>query len=102
MALSGAPALSAQQPYGRYMVRDRRDPGGDYRGVGRDYANVDRMRADIARDEWQLHETIRCGRSSDAARIARDLARDQQALDYQLRDIRRDRAGARYGRHAWR
>ena len=84
MGLPGASTLSAQQPYGRDMSRD--------------YANVDRMRADIGRDQWRLDEAIRCGRSGEAARIARDLARDQRALDYQLRDIRRDRAGARYDR----
>jgi hypothetical protein len=57
-----------------------------------DYARVDRLRADMARDQYRLNEDIRCGRREAAARDRRDLARDQRALDYQLRDIRHDRA----------
>jgi hypothetical protein len=49
------------------------------------------MRADIARDRARLNEDIRCGRDRAAARDAADPARDQRALDAQLRDIRRDR-----------
>ena len=66
MALPGATTLSAQ-PYG----------------------HVDRLRADIARDQRQLNEALRCGRSREAARIARDLEHDR-------RELRRD---SRYG---WR
>jgi hypothetical protein len=62
----------------------------DWRDIRHDYARVDHMRADIARDRARLDEHIRCGRQSAAARDARDLARDQRALDAQLRDIRRD------------
>jgi hypothetical protein len=77
MALSGASTLSAQ---------DWR-----YRDLRHDYARVDRMRADIARDRVRLNEDIRCGRQSAAARDAADLARDQRALNAQVRDIRNDR-----------
>ena len=73
----------AQDPYWD-MHNDRRD-------LRQDYARVDRMRNDIARDRARLNEYIRCGRSQAAAEQARDLARDQHRLDAQLRDIRRDR-----------
>jgi len=43
----------------------------------------------IARDQWRLNEALRCGRSREAARMARHLARDRQA---QRRDYR----------HGWR
>jgi len=57
MALPGATTLSAQS-----------------------YGHADRLRADIARDQWRLNEAVRCGRSREAARIARDLAHDRQEL----------------------
>lgn len=82
IALPGASVLSAQ---------DRQDVRWDRRDLGRDYAGVDRMRNDIGRDRARLNEDIRCGRSAAAAADARDLARDQQALNYQLRDIQHDR-----------
>ena len=68
-----------------------RDIHNDRRDLRHDYARVDRMRNDIARDRVRLNEDIRCGRSWAAAEDARDLARDQRALDAQLRDIRHDR-----------
>lgn len=75
----------AQDPYLRWDIHnDRRD-------LRHDYSRVARMRDDIARDRVRLDEDIRCGRSWRAAEDARDLARDQRALDAQLRDIRRDR-----------
>ena len=48
------------------------------------------MHADIARDRARLNADIRCGREAAAARDAADLARDQRALEAQLRDIRHD------------
>jgi len=61
------------------------------RDIDHDYARVDRMRSDIARDRARLNEDIRCGRTAAASRDAADLARDQRALDAQYRDIRHDR-----------
>ena len=82
MALSTATAR-AEEPYWD-VHHDRQD-------LRRDYARVDRMRADIARDQYRLNEDIRRGRSYAARRDAADLSRDQRALDHQLRDIRHDR-----------
>jgi hypothetical protein len=62
----------------------------DGRDLRHDYARVDRMRDDMARDQARLNEDIRCGRQAAAARDAADLARDQRALAAQQRDIRRD------------
>lgn len=96
MALPGASTLSAQD--WRDMFRDRRDLHYDYRDIARDRYNLDRMRADVARDQSRLNEAIRCGRSDEAARIAADLAGDQQALRAQYRDIQHDRYDAYYDR----
>ena len=85
-----AGAALAGDPY--WQGRDLRH---DYRDVGHAYAQADRLRADIARDRWQLNEDIRCGRSGAASRDAADLARDQRALDAIYRDIQRDRADIR-------
>ena len=68
----------------------------DWRDVRHDYARVDSMRDDMARDQARLNEDIRCGRTEAAARDARDLARDQHNLQYQRRDIRQD---VRYSRN---
>jgi len=76
MALPGASVLSAADWNGRDLRHD--------------YARGDRMRDDIARDRARLNEDIRCGRRRAAAADARDLARDQRALDAQYRDIQRD------------
>jgi hypothetical protein len=62
----------------------------DLRDVRHDYARVDSMRDDMARDRARLQEDIRCGRTEAAARDARDLARDQKAMQWQRRDIRQD------------
>lgn len=86
VALPGASTLSAQE---------RRD-------LRHDYANADRLRADLTRDQWRYNEAVRCGRPWEAQRISRDMARDRQALDYQLRDIRHDRVRRDYDRNAWR
>jgi len=58
----------------------------------RDYARIDGLRAAVANDRYRLAEDRRCGHVRAAAQDARDLDRDQRALDYQLRDVRHDRA----------
>jgi len=90
MALPGASTLAAQDGYGRDIYRDRADLRGDHRDLAHDYGHANRLRADIARDQWQLNEAMRCGRNWQAAQIARDIANDRRALDWQRRDIRRD------------
>ena len=92
MAVTGTSTLSAQDL--RDIHRDRQDLRADYRDINHDYTRVNGMRADIARDQARLNEDIRCGRAGTAAREAQDLARDQRALDAQLRDIRHDRFDA--------
>jgi hypothetical protein len=62
----------------------------DYRDLAHDYDRVNRLRSDIARDQWRLNEALRCGRNWQAAQIARDIDRDRRVLEYQRRDIRRD------------
>jgi hypothetical protein len=94
VTLSGASTLSAQDWRG--SVPERRDMRTDYRGVVGDRHAVDRLRADIARDQRRLDDAIRRGRSRDAARFAADLARDQRALRLQFRDVRHDRADLFY------
>ena len=74
MAVAGTTAASAQE----------------WRHVDNDYARINRMQNDIARDRARLDEDIRCGRQQAAARDAADLARDQRALDAQRRDVHRD------------
>jgi hypothetical protein len=98
VALTGTAAASAQE--WRDGAADRYYDRQDLRG---DYARVERMRADIARDRARLDEDIRCGRDRQAARDAADLARDQRALDAQLRDIHHDRRDLyRDYRYNWR
>ena len=84
----GTSILSAQEPYreGRDIRREERQD------LNRDYANAQRLRYQIAVDRQRLNEDRRCGRYRAAAEDARDLARDQRALDAQLRHIRSDRA----------
>jgi hypothetical protein len=90
--------LSARDWDDDWRGRDyqRHDLRHDYRDLRGDYARVNAMRADIARDRTRLNEDIRCGREAAAARDAADLAHDQRALEAQLRDIRHDQ-GDIYG-----
>jgi hypothetical protein len=90
MAVMGAATLTAADRYDTY--RDRRDFREDYRDTGRDYARVNALRAEIARDQARLREDIRRGWNRAAERDAQELARDQRALDAQLRNLRRDQA----------
>jgi septal ring factor EnvC (AmiA/AmiB activator) len=87
--IGGAPGYNApqQEAHDHYLRHDLRE---DYRDVQNDYAQVDRLRADIARDRYQLQVALEDGDEWQASRIARDLARDQRALDALLRDIARD------------
>ena len=92
LAVGAAATLSARNWddswHGRdYQLQDLRH---DYRDLSGDYARVNAIRADIARDRARLDENIRCGREAAAARDTADLAGDQRALDAQLRDIRHD------------
>ena len=84
----GMAALPAMAQDGYWQ---RRDIHNDRRDLRNDYARVDAMRADIARDRARMNEHIRCGNDRAAAADAADLARDQRALDAQVRDIQRDR-----------
>ena len=89
VTIGGAPGYYAPEaPYRYYQRQDLRE---DYRDVQHDYAQVDRLRADIARDRYQLQQAWQNDDEWQASRIARDLARDQRALDALLRDIARDR-----------
>jgi len=85
----GAPNYyPTQQDY--YDHDLRHDLHEDYKDIENDYAQVERLRANIARDRYQLREALEDGDEWEASRIARDLARDQRALDALLRDIARD------------
>lgn len=89
-------AVGAFMLSGIARADDRRDLRGDYRDVQHDYTHVDRLRADIARDQYQLDQALRYGDRHAAKRISRDLRHDQKALDHQLRDIRHDQRDIRH------
>jgi len=97
-ALAAGIAASTASAQG---YRDRYYDRQDLRG---DYYRIDKMREHIARDRARLDEDIRCGRQEAAARDAADLARDQRALQFQVRDARRDQYDLRrdYYRNDWR
>jgi hypothetical protein len=84
-------AGTAAQAQDRYSNRYA-DSYSDRQHLNRDYARVERLRAQIANDRYRLEEDRRRGRRWAAERDARDLARHQYELDRQLRDIRHDRA----------
>ena len=91
-----APGYYPPPPPPSYRVYQRQDLHEDYRDIQRDYEQVDRLRADIARDRYQLNAALGNGDEWRASRIARDLARDQRALDALLRDIARDHRDIRH------
>jgi hypothetical protein len=100
IAFTGTAANAQPAYWDHYQDRDMRH---DQRDLGADYARVNRMQADIARDQARLNEDIRCGRRGAAAAQAADLARDQRALNNQLRDIRHDRRDLNHDyRNSWR
>lgn len=70
---------------------DSQDLRRDYRDLRHDYAAMDRLRADIARDQWRLDDDIRDGRRWRVEQDRRDLWRDQCRLDAFERDARADR-----------
>jgi hypothetical protein len=80
---AGTTTASAQEYWGN-RAHQRQD-------MRRDYRRMDEMREHIARDRARLNEDIRCGRQAAAARDAADLARDQRAMGYQMRDVPNDR-----------
>jgi len=81
-----ASTLSAQE-YPYYNGAYNR---GVYRDIAHDQVRIERLRADIARDEARRAEAWRCGRYGEAQRISRDIARDRAELYYQVRDVRHD------------
>ncbi|HLJ48871.1 MAG TPA: hypothetical protein VKU01_22805 [Bryobacteraceae bacterium] len=72
------------QDWDRYRNRDLRH----------DYAHANRLRDDMARDQYRYNEAVRCGRYGEANRIARDMRHDREQLRRQEHDIRHDQ---RYG-----
>jgi hypothetical protein len=70
----GTAAIPAAAQDGYWHRRDVRNGQRDLR---RDYARVERMRADMARDQWRLNRDLRYGRRRAAAADAADLARDR-------------------------
>ncbi len=68
----------------------------DNRDLRHDYARIERLRADIARDRARMDENIRCGRERAAAKDAGELARHQRELDALTRDAYRDRRDRRW------
>lgn len=70
---------------------DRQDLRGDYRDIQRDYAQADRLRADIARDYYERDQALRYGDRYRARQISRDIDRDKHALKALERDMRHDR-----------
>jgi hypothetical protein len=86
-------STSTAKAQDRYWDRD-----GNRQHLRQDYSRVDSLRAAVANDRYRLAEDRRCGRVRAAAQDARDLARDQRALDYRLRDIRHDRADVYWDR----
>jgi hypothetical protein len=87
VGMAGASVLSAAD-----SDWDRRDIHYDRQDLRQDYSRLNNLSSDIARDRQRLNEDIRCGRDQAAAQDARDLARDQRALNAQTRDIQHDRA----------
>ena len=83
LAASGTSAFAQDWGYRDARTRDLRH----------DAVRVDRMRDDMASDEYRLNEALRCGRYAEAARIRADMARDSYKLRNQVRDIRHDRRG---------
>ncbi len=90
-------SLFAQNYYGYDGNRSyqRQDLHGDYRDLRHDYAQLDRLRADVARDRYQLDAALARGDEWAATRIAGDLARDQRALRALQADIDRDHRDVR-------
>jgi hypothetical protein len=80
---AGTPTASAQD-YWRYRAFERQDMRADYRRIGEMQERVARLRA-------RLDEDRRCGRWQAARRDSMELARQEDALRYMMRDVRQDR-----------
>jgi septal ring factor EnvC (AmiA/AmiB activator) len=83
-------SLLAQSGFYDDRHNQRQDLRRDYRDLRNDYRQVDRLRADIARDRYRLNRALAYGDEWQAQRIASDLARDQRTLNALLADIARD------------
>jgi hypothetical protein len=86
MVAAGTSMFAQSAYYG-----EGRDLRGDYRDLANDRAQADRLRADIARDRFQLHQARERGDRWEANRISGDMARDQASLNALMRDMGRDR-----------
>lgn len=93
LALLAAAPIFAQSYYGydndRYA--QHQDLRGDYRDVHHDYAQLDHLRNDVARDQYRLNAALQRGDERAAGHIARDMARDQRRLYALQADINHDR-----------
>ena len=90
-------SVFAQDYYGN-RYDQRQDLRADHRDLSRDYAQLDRLRADVARDRYRLNAALARGDEWQARRVARDLARDQRALNALQADIYRDHRDIRHDR----
>jgi hypothetical protein len=94
--LLGILALAGGSLFAQGYDRDLRN---DYRDLRSDYAQMDRLRADIARDQYRLEQAWRYGDMWTARRIQNDIYRDQTRLDALRRDIQRDRRDIRHDQY---
>ena len=78
----GAGVLKAEDGYW--------DSRHDRRDLRQDYRQSERLRDDIARDQWRRNEDLRWGRYGDAYREQRDIEHDRRQLRKRTRDIHRD------------
>src|SRR5260370_40384703 len=85
-------------PPGFYDDRysQRQDLHEDYRDIRHDYAQVDRLRADIASVRYRLNQALAYGDEWQSSHIAGDLARCQRAVNALLADIAHDHRDIRH------
>ena len=93
LATMGTGTLFAQEGW-----RERRDLRRDYADRNADFRDIERDKAKIAHDRWELREALRYGNYRAAAheraelrREYRDLSADYADVHRDNRDIRRDR-----------
>jgi hypothetical protein len=94
LGLAAGLMLASGSAFAQDRYYDRQD-------LRRDYAQANRLRADIARDQYRLDQAQRRGDWRKAEAIRRDLDRDRRALAKRDRDIRHDRRDLRYD-NGWR
>jgi hypothetical protein len=63
----------------------------EFRDVRNDQVRLERLRADIARDRFELRRAFQSGDRWAAARIEQDLVRDHREFEALRRDISYDR-----------